>query len=197
MKPTCIYIYIYLYPISLTSMTGSCRLLCYRTPVKVEWWLSLAKDRKYIIGLLLLGKYKWWKGKMVTGQGYGWVLVGVRGCVLQPTGHSLVTFFPCLCRLRTGRCISLEANHRSIIPSTYLGMGTWKTVALLSWVPALFRPTDWRRGWWRSLHRTKSGTQEWGFGVQVSMGPRPYDRRVMGWSYLCLGYKRGMCFWGS
>ena len=33
------------------------------------------------------------------------VLVGVRGCVLQPTGHSLVTLFPCLCRLRTGRWI--------------------------------------------------------------------------------------------
>ena len=28
--------------------------------------------------------------KMVIGQGYGWVLVGVRGCVLRPTRHSLV-----------------------------------------------------------------------------------------------------------
>ena len=23
------------------------------------------------------------------------------------------------------------------------------------------------------------------------------DRRVMGWSYLCLGYKQGVCFWGT
>ena len=23
------------------------------------------------------------------------------------------------------------------------------------------------------------------------------DRRVMGWSYLCLGYKRGVCLWGT
>ena len=33
---------------------------------------------------------------MVTSQGYGLgiaVLVGVRGCVLRPTGHSLVTLF--------------------------------------------------------------------------------------------------------
>ena len=65
--------------------------------------------------------------KMVIGQGYDWVLVGVRGCVLQPTWHSSVTLFPCLCQLRTGRCISLEASHRSIIPSTYLGMGIEKT----------------------------------------------------------------------
>ena len=32
---------------------------------------------------------------MVTGQGYGWVLVGVRGCVAVDTGHGLVTLvFP-------------------------------------------------------------------------------------------------------
>ena len=30
------HLHIYLYPMSLTSMTGSCRLLCYRTPVEVE-----------------------------------------------------------------------------------------------------------------------------------------------------------------
>ena len=28
---------------------------------------------------------------MVTGQRYGWVLVGVRGCVAVDAGHSLVT----------------------------------------------------------------------------------------------------------
>ena len=43
-------------------------------------------------------------------------------------------------------------------------------VALLSWVPALFRPADWRRGWWRSKHHTGSGTQEWGLRVQVWTG---------------------------
>ena len=31
-----IYIYIYHYPMSHTSMTGSCRLLCYRTPVEIK-----------------------------------------------------------------------------------------------------------------------------------------------------------------
>ena len=30
------HLHIYLYPMSLTSMIGSCRLLCYRTPVEVE-----------------------------------------------------------------------------------------------------------------------------------------------------------------
>ena len=31
---------------------------------------------------------------MMTGQGYGWVLVGVRGCVAMDAGHDLVTLFP-------------------------------------------------------------------------------------------------------
>ena len=33
-------------------------------------------------------------------------------------------------------------------------------------------------------------------GLESMFGwrPRPYDRRVAGWSCLCLGYKRGVCF---
>ena len=36
----------------------------------------------------------------------------------------------------------------------------------------------------------RSGGSESKFG----RGPRPHDRRVVGWSCLCLGYKRGVCF---
>ena len=38
----------------------------------------------------------------------------------------------------------------------------------------------------------RSGDLESKFG----WGPGPLDRRVMGWSCLCLGYKRDVCFWG-
>ena len=38
-------------------------------------------------------------------------------------------------------------------------------VALLSWIPAISGSTDWRRGWWRSKHRTESGTKERGLRV--------------------------------
>ena len=31
------------------------------------------------------------KRKILIGQGYGWVLVGVRGCVAVDSGHGLVT----------------------------------------------------------------------------------------------------------
>ena len=46
------------------------------------------------------------KEKMLTGQGYGWVLVGIRGCVAMDAGHGLVTLLSLSGRLRTGRCIS-------------------------------------------------------------------------------------------
>ena len=39
----------------------------------------------------------------------------------------------------------------------------------------------------------------WSGGLEskFGQGPRPHDRRVVGWSCLCLGYKRGVCFWGT
>ena len=44
--------------------------------------------------------------------------------------------------------------------------------SLLSWlwVLALSGLTDWRQGWWRSKHHTKSGTLEWGLRVQFWTG---------------------------
>ena len=73
-------------------------------------------------------------------------------------------------------------------------MGAGRLIGLLSWVLALFGPTDWRRGWSRSKHHTEPGTHEWGLESKFGRGPGPLDRRVVGWSYLCLGYKRAMCF---
>ena len=49
------------------------------------------RDRKYITVLLSLGKYKWWKGKMVTGHGYGLDIGGCKRLCPVANGHSLVT----------------------------------------------------------------------------------------------------------
>ena len=38
------------------------------------------------------------------------------------------------------------------------------------------------------------GLRSGGLESKFGWGPRPRDRRVMGWSCLCLGYKQGMCF---
>ena len=73
-------------------------------------------------------------------------------------------------------------------------MGAERLAALLSWVLALSGPTDWRRDG-RGLSTTLSpGLRSGGLEFKFGRGPRPLDRRVVGWSYLCLGYKWGMCF---
>ena len=41
-------------------------------------------------------------------------------------------------------------------------MGAGKTCCSLVADPALSGPTDWRRGWWRSLHHTESETRDVG-----------------------------------
>ena len=162
MKPLA---YIYPYPMSPTSMSGSCRLLCHRIWQKSSDYLSLTRDRKDIIVVIILlshGIYmndNWRSGRIVL-----WIQIwfGIRARL----GLHLFR----LCRLRTYRCNRWQSGHRLIILNTYLCMGAERLIVLLSWVLALFRPTDWRRGWWRSKHRTEPRTQERGLGVQVWMG---------------------------
>ena len=38
------------------------------------------------------------------------------------------------------------------------------------------------------------GLRSRGLESKFGRGPGPRDRRVVGWSCLCLGYKQGMCF---
>ena len=110
--------------------------------------------------------------KMVTGHGYGSGIGGCkRLCCPWMRGMAWLHCFPCLCRLRTGRCISLEASYRFIIPSTYLCMGAWKTCCSLVMDSTLFGPTVRVLFWWRrSLHRTEFGAQERGLRVLVWTG---------------------------
>ena len=81
---------------SLTSMTGSCRLLYYRTPIEIEWLpVTCERDRKYIIIVIILlsPRIYIYERKWRPGRDMVRVLVGVRGYVLRPTGHSLFTLF--------------------------------------------------------------------------------------------------------
>jgi hypothetical protein len=83
---------------------------------------------------------------MVTGQGYG---LGIGECNrLCPaaTGHSLVALFSLSVSIKDRPLHESWSSLRLFIPSTYLLMGVERLVTLLSWVPALSRPTDLRRG---------------------------------------------------
>ena len=123
------------------------------------------------------------------------VLVGVRGCVLWPMGHSLVKLFPCLSRLRTNHCIGLCASHILIILSTYLYMGIGKACCSLVMGFDSFPDRLSGGGDGGGLSTALSlGLRCGGLESKFGRGPRPLDRRVVGWSCLCLGYKRGVCF---
>ena len=139
------HLHIYPYPMSPTSMSGSCRLLCYRIRQKSSDYLSLARDRKDIIVVIIIllshgiciyiyQDDNWRTGGMVLRI---WTWLGIRARL----GLHLLR----LCQLRTVRCCGWQSGHRLIILSTYLLMGAGRLVTLLSWVPALSGPTDWRQ----------------------------------------------------
>ena len=113
-----------------------------------------------------------------------WVLVGVRGCVLRPTGHSLVTLFSYLCRLRTG--VALDVRQVTDLLSR---AHTWvwaqgRLVALLSWVPAFLDQLIGGGDGGGPCTALIPGLRSGGLESKFGWGPRPRDRRVMGWSCL-------------
>ena len=61
-------------------------------------------------------------------------------------------------------------KSQTYYPERILGYERREDLLLLSWVPALSGPTDWRREWWSSKHHTESETKVWGLGVQVWTG---------------------------
>ena len=135
------------------------------------------------------------KGKWRPGRDMVWALVGVRGCILWPTGHSLVTLFPCLCRLRIGRCTGFLGKSQTYYPKHILVYGRGKAHCSLVMCSSPFLDRLIEGGDGGGLSTALSpGLRSGGLESKFGWGPRPHDRRVVGWSCLCLGYKRGMCF---
>ena len=73
-------------------------------------------------------------------------------------------------------------------------MGAGRLVTLLSWVLALSEPMigGGKGGGVSTILRL--GHKCGGLEPKFGWGPGPLDRRVVGWSCLCLGYMRGVCF---
>ena len=100
-----------------------------------------------------------------------WVLVGVRGCVLRPIGHNLATLFSLSVSVKDRPLLWMVVRSQTYYPEHILAYESGKArCSLVVGSGSFFGLTDWRRGWWRSKHHTESGTQEWGFGVQVWTG---------------------------
>ena len=124
-----------------------------------------------------------------------WVLVGVRGCAPWPMGHSLVTLFSLSVLVKDRPLHWILVRPQTYYPEHILVYGSRKG-SLLSccgfwlFLGQLIRGRDGG-----GLSTTLSlGLRSGGLESKFGRGPRPLDRRVVGWSCLCLGYKRVVCF---
>ena len=124
------------------------------------------------------------------------LLVGVRGCVLRPTGHNLVTQFSLSVSVKDRPLHWTLRKSQTYYPEHILGYG-WREDLLLSchgFRLFLDRLLGWFLGIGGPYTALSPGLRDGGLESQFGQGPRPHDRRVVGWSCLCLGYKRSVCF---
>ena len=141
---------------------------------------------------------KWWKGKKWRlGRDMVWVLVGVRGCVPRSTGHSLVTLFSLSVSVKDWPLHWVLVRSQTYYPEHILVYGS-REGSLLSYRRFRFFPNRLiEAGDGGGLSTTLSpGLRCGGLESKFGWGLGTLDRRVMGWSCLCLGYKQGMCFQG-
>ena len=124
-----------------------------------------------------------------------WVLVCIRGCVPRPMRYSLVILFFLSVSVKDRPLHLILVRSQTYYPEHILVYGS-REGSLLSY-----------HGFWLFLYRLIGGGDGGGLSTTLSLrlgcggleskfgrGPGPLDRRVMGWSCLCLGYKRGVCF---
>ena len=124
-----------------------------------------------------------------------WVLVGVIGCVPWTMGHSLVTLFSLSMSVKDYPLLWILVRSQTYYPKHILVYGSREGSLLSCHGFQLFpyRLIGGENG--GGLSTTLSpGLRCGGLESKFGWGPRPLDRRVMGWSCLCLGYKWGMCF---
>ena len=123
------------------------------------------------------------------------VLVGVRGCVPRPTGHSLVTLFSLSVSVKDRSLHWILVRSQTYYSEHILAYGSGKTRWSLVVGSGSFW-TDWleagKGGGLSTILR--SGLKCGGLESKFGRGPRTHDSSRMGWSCLCLGYKQGVCF---
>ena len=123
-----------------------------------------------------------------------WVLVGVRGCVLRPTRHSLVTLFSLSVSVKDRPLHWVLGRSQTYYPEHILVYGRREDLLLSCHEFWLF--LDRLSGWFLGggpCTALSLGLRGGGLESKFGRGPRPHDRRVVSWSCLCLGYKQGVC----
>ena len=105
-------------------------------------------------------------------------------------GHSLVTLLYLSMSVKDRPLYWILVRSQTYYPKRILVYGS-REGSLLSCRG--FRLIGGEDG--KGLNTTlSSGLRCGGLESKFGRGLGPRDRRVVGWSYLCLGYKRGVCF---
>ena len=148
------------------------------------------------LSLLTIGDYyyhshdKIVKRKWRSGRDMVWVLVGVRGCVPQPTGHSLVTLFSLSVLVKDRPLHWILVRSQTYYLEHILVYGSRESSLLSCRRFWLFLDRLIRGGDGGGPSTTLSpGLWCGGLESKFERGPRPRDRNVMGWSCLCLGHQ--------
>ena len=126
------------------------------------------------------------------------VLVGVRGCVAMDVGHSLVTLLSLSVLVKDRPLHKSRGKSQIYYPEHILRYGRREDLLLSCHGFRLFphQLLGWFLGGGRST-ALSLGLRGGGLESKFGWRPGPHDRRLVGWSCLCPGYKRGICFRGT
>ena len=133
---------------------------------------------------------------MVTGQKYGLGICGCkRLCPIANRAYLGYTFFLSV-SIKYQLLQWTLGKSQTYYPEHILRYGHLEDLLLSCRGSGFFR-TDCLGGFWVGGPSTalSPGLRSGGLESKFGRGPGPRNRRVVGWSCLCLWYKRGMCFW--
>ena len=132
---------------------------------------------------------------MVTGNGYGLSICGCK--MLYPTTNKAYLGYTFSLSMSVkDRPLQWTLGKSQIYyPEHISGYGRRENLLLSCYGFRLFLD---RLSWWflggGPCTALSPGLRSGGLESKFGWGPGPRDRRVMGWSYLYLGYKWGVCF---
>jgi hypothetical protein len=133
----------------------------------------------------------------VTGQGYGMGISRCNRLCPVPTGHSFVVLFFLFMSIEDRSLLWMVVRSQIYCSKHILAYGSGKARNSLVVGFGSFW-TDWlEAGVGGGLSTAlRPGLKCGGLESKFGRGPRSLDISGMGWSCLCLGYKRGVCFSG-
>ena len=124
--------------------------------------------------------------------------MGVRGGVAVDEGHSLVTLLSLSVSVKDRPLHWILVRSQTYYPEHILVYGSREDSLLSCHGFWLFLDRLIGGGDGGDLSTTLSpGLRSEGLESKFGRGPGPLHRRVVGWCCLCLGCKRGVCFYGT